>query len=69
MFVNNLTGRLRIRDASAQKFYNIYGVNSTIDSEQTAATQANKIFDIAGLSVVGDSQTTFTIEKVVSDNG
>lgn len=69
MFTNAPVGKLKIRDATSSKMFTIHGVNAQIDSENTAATQANKIFAIASMSVVGDSQTTLTIEKVVVNNG
>lgn len=69
MFVNSPTAKLRIRESSSTRMFTLYGVNANTQDETTAATQTNKLFAIAGLSVIGDEQTTLTIEKVVIDNG
>lgn len=69
MFSNSPVAKLRIRESSSTRMFNVYGVNSQTEDETTAATQTNKLFAIAGLSVTGDEQTTLTIEKVVIDNG
>lgn len=69
MFVNPVIGRLRIRESDTDKMFTVNGVAATVDSEQTAATQVNKLFAIASLSVVGDERATFTVEKVVAQGG
>ena len=63
------TGTLKIREASSQKMFTVNGVNSTLESETVAATQVNKLFAIAGISVTGDEQTKFYIEKGVENDG
>ena len=67
--VSKPTGTLKIKDATALKYYTVNGVNSTLESETAAATQLNKIFAIANLSVVGDENTKFYIEKGVVADG
>lgn len=69
MFGNAPTAKLRIREADSDRMFTVYGVSSGTTSETVAAEQTNKLFYIAGLSVVGDERATLTIEKVVSNNG
>lgn len=65
-FSNSATGTLYIRSGTdTAKHYTIQGVTSQIISTEQAQTQVNKLFAVAGLSVVGDKTTTFTMKKVV----
>lgn len=69
MFANSPVAKLRIREADSTRMFSIYGVDSNVESETVAATQVNKLFAIALLSVVGDEQATLTIEKKVIEDG
>lgn len=69
VFSNSATGTLRLREADSSKMYSIDGVNANITDPEDAAVQTNKLYDIAGKSFVADSQATFTVKKVVVNNG
>lgn len=66
-FYTKPTGTLKIRDGGNTAYYSVAGVNANLDSEETAEEQLNKIFYIAGLSVIADAHTKLTIEKGVSE--
>lgn len=64
---NAAVGTLRIRDAvNTKKYYSVVGVASTVNDTDVAEQQTNKLYDIAGISVVGGSDTTLTIAKKVN---
>lgn len=69
MFYNSPAAKLRIREADSTRFFNVYGVDSEVEDESTAALQTNKLFGIVGLIVVGDEYTTLTVERKVDNDG
>ena len=68
-FYTKPTGTLKIRESDSSKIFSVTGINAEIEDEDTAATQLNKLFYIAGLSVTGDENTRLIIEKGVVSNG
>ena len=61
---NAAAGTLKIRDgADVSKMRTIDGVTSALNDTDVAQLQVNKLFGIAGISVVGDEKTTLTIKR------